>query len=303
MRKPGMLNTVGMLLLTAVFTMLSLATAEAADKTFVLVHGAFGDQSVWDGPDAEQGVAEQLRQRNYRVVTVTLPGMGRNYAQSSEAIDLEAHIQHVLDVLELDNVTDATMVCHSYAGMVCAAVQDRAPANRIDKMVFFDAVVPDSESDESFFDAIGMPSPSGPPWFSDLEAYYNALGIPVPAENPWCFPPLRPEEDFRLTGANAAWLGGQQRCQPINTLDKPLTFAWNHDVKKYFVHAIDAVENGEDHWFSYQAFLNFQTRAMNMGWNMYSIPGSHYVLISNPSAVVQLLMLIDSVPYDNWPFS
>ncbi|WYD81601.1 MAG: alpha/beta hydrolase [Candidatus Electrothrix gigas] len=300
MQTPRIRNTFGRLLLTAVFTLLSLVAAQAADKTFVLVHGAFGDQSVWDGPDAEQGVAEQLRQRNYRVVTVTLPGMGRNYAQSSEAIDLEAHIQHVLDVLDLDNVTDATMVCHSYAGMVCAAVQDRAPANRINKMVFFDAVVP--ESGESFFSAIEMPSPSGPPWFSDLEAYYNTLGIPVPP-NPWCFPPLRPEEDFRLTGVNAAWLGERQRCQPINTLDKPLTFAWNHDVKKYFVHAIDAVDNDEDHWFSYQAFLKFQTRAINMGWNMYSIPGSHYVLISDPAAVVQLLMLIDSIPYNSWPFN
>ena len=294
MRKPGILNTVGMLLLTAVFTMLSLATAEAADKTFVLVHGAFADQSVWDGPDAEQGVAEQLRQRNYRVVTVTLPGMGRNYAQTSEAIDLEAHIQHVLDVLELDGVTDATMVCHSYAGMVCAAVQDRAPANRIEKMVFFDAVVP--VSGESFFEALN-PEPS--------ETSEASLDIP-----PWCFPNFSAEE-FGLRGANADWLNFQwdqnksrQHCQPINTLTQELYFTWHNDaIKKYFVHAIDAVENEEEHWFAYYPFLKFQTRARDMGWNMYSIEGSHYVFISNPAAVVQLLMLIDSVPYDNWPFS
>ena len=286
MRKPRMFNTVGVLLFIAVFTVLSVAMAEAADKTFVLVHGAFGDQSVWDGPDAAQGVAEQLRQRNYRVVTVTLPGMGRNYAQSSEAIDLEAHIQHVLDVLELDNVTDATMVCHSYAGMVCAAVQDRAPANRIDKMVFFDAVVP--ESGESFFDAINFTDPLPPAW---------------------CFP-NPPAQAFGLTGTDADWLNFQwdqdksrQHCQSVNTLTQKLAFDWNNNVKKYFVHAVDAVDNEEEHWFAYYPFLAFQTRATNMGWNMYSIPGSHYVLISNPDAVVRLLMLIDSVPYNNWPFS
>jgi pimeloyl-ACP methyl ester carboxylesterase len=289
-----------MLLFTAVFTLLSLVAAQAADKTFVLVHGAFGDQSVWDGPDANQGVAEQLRQRNYRVVTVTLPGMGRNYAQSSEAIDLEAHIQHVLDVLELDNVTDATMVCHSYAGMVCAAVQDRAPADRINKMVFFDAVVPDSDSEsgESFFDAIGMPSPS---LFPSLEVFYQTVEID-PGENLWCFPNM-PAQAFGLTGSDADWLNFQwnqnksrQHCQSIQTFAQKLNFSWNNEVKKYFVHAMDG-------WEFYTQFDKFRERAEVLGWNMYSIPGSHYVLISDPSSVVQLLMLIDSVPYDNWPFS
>lgn len=300
MRKSRILNTVGMLLFTAVFTLLSLVAAQAADKTFVLVHGAFGDQSVWDGPDANQGVAEQLRQRNYRVVTVTLPGMGRNYAQSSEAIDLEAHIQHVLDVLELDNVTDATMVCHSYAGMVCAAVQDRAPADRINKMVFFDAVVPDSDSEsgESFFDAIGMPSPS---LFPSLEVFYQTVEID-PGENLWCFPNM-PAQAFGLTGSDADWLNFQwnqnksrQHCQSIQTFAQKLNFSWNNEVKKYFVHAMDG-------WEFYTQFDKFRERAEVLGWNMYSIPGSHYVLISDPSSVVQLLMLIDSVPYDNWPFS
>ena len=301
MRKSRMFDMVGMLLLTAVFTVLSLAAAEAAEKTFVLVHGAFGDQSVWDGPDAEQGVAEQLRQRSYRVVTVTLPGMGRNYAQSSEEIDLEAHIQHVLDVLELDNITDATMVCHSYAGMICAAVQDRAPVNRINKMVFFDAVVPDSELGESFFDAIGMYPPNK---FDSLQEFYEGNDIPVPDENLWCFPSM-PAQAFGLTGANADWLNlvwdaenekSRQHCQSIQTFAQKLNFSWNNNVKKYFVHAMDG-------WAFYPQFNHFRERAEALGWNMYSIPGSHYVLISNPAAVVQLLMLIDSIPYENWPFS
>jgi hypothetical protein len=40
-----------------------------------------------------------------------------------------------------------------------------------------------------------------------------------------------------------------------------------------------------------------------MGWNRRSLPNSHYTFISNPDDTVRLLMLIDSIPCENWPFS
>jgi pimeloyl-ACP methyl ester carboxylesterase len=289
--------------LAAAFSMMSAmdALAELPKKTFVLVHGAFADQSVWDGPNARQGVAEQLRQRGYRVVTVTLPGMGRNYGQTNENINLDAHVKHVADTLLLDNVTDAIMVCHSYAGMICAGVQAKQDvADRIEKMVFFDAVVP--KSGESFFSAIGMPLPEA---FPSLEIFYQALGI-VPEENLWCFPNV-PAQAFSLSGANADWLNAawnddasRQHCQPIHTFDQPLVFNWNDNAKKYFIHAED---DAVQPWFSYNEFKEFARRAAGMGWNMHSLPNSHYTFISNPDDTVRLLMLIDSIPYENWPFS
>ena len=302
MQKTGLVSTVT-LFLTAAFSMMSAMDALAAlpKKTFVLVHGAFADQSVWDGPNPGQGVAEQLRQRGYRVVTVTLPGMGRDYGQTeadvnynSASIDLNAHVNHVADVLKMDNVTDAIMVCHSYAGMVCAGVQDRDDVkDRIDKMVFFDAVVP--ESGQSFFDAVGMPSPDV---FPSLEVFYQTLGI-VPEENLSCFPNKK-AQDFNLFGADADWLDARHHCQPVHTLDQKLNFSWNNDVRKYFVHAED---NNNPTWFAYYPFSAFPGRAAAMGWNLYSIPNSHYTFISHPDDTVQLLMLIDSIPYENWPFS
>lgn len=289
MQKTGFITT-ATLFLTAAFSMVSAMDALAAlpKKTFVLVHGAFADQSVWDGPNPGQGVAEQLRQRGYRVVTVTLPGMGRDYGQTdadvnynSESIDLNAHVNHVADVLRIDNVTDAIMVCHSYAGMVCAGVQAREDAaERINKMVFFDAVVP--ESGQSFFDAIG----------------YDTEQDEIP-DTTLCFPNV-PAQAFNLFGADADWLNARQHCQPVRTLDQELNFSWNNDVQKYFVHAED---DNEQKWFAYYPFSAFPGRAAAMGWNLHSIPNSHYTFISHPDDTVQLLMLIDSIPYENWPFS
>jgi pimeloyl-ACP methyl ester carboxylesterase len=297
MQKRGIIGTITMSVLAAAFilTPITDVSADSDKKTFVLVHGAFGDQAVWDGPDADKGVAEKLREKGYRVVTVTLPGLGRNHAQASESMNLTDHVQYVANVLEINGVTDAIMVCHSYGGMVCAAIQDMSSvSDRIDKMVFFDADVP--ESGESFFSSIGMPLPV---WFPSLEVFYQTLGMPVP-EVPWCFPSLDPEEAFRLTGEDADWLRKLQTCQPIHTFDEPLTFNWNDDVKKYFVHADDP---NNPPWFSYTEFLNFRQRAEDMGWNMYTISDSHYVAISDPKAVVQALTLIDNVPDESWPFN
>ena len=261
----------------AIFTVFLLsyhsnASAGALRGEIVLVHGAFGDQAVWDGPDAENGVAELLRNRGYRVIAVTLPGLGRNHGQANESIDLESHVQHVLDVLEIDNVTEGTMVCHSYSGMICAAVQDRAP-ERLSKMVFFDATVPDSG-----------------------ESFFQSINFPPPEEEISCFPYF-PASVLGLTDPDElAWLDERQTCQPIHTFDQPIDFSWNDGVKKYLIHATIP-------WFAYENFLPFKQKVINMGWNVYSILGSHYVSISNPKEFVKVLTLIDTLPYENWPFN
>jgi hypothetical protein len=165
-------------------------------------------------------------------------------------------------------------------------------ANRIDKMVFFDAVVP--ESGESFFSAINMPSPID--FNNDFKSFYAQLGFPLPKDDMlWCFPNL-PADAFGVTDQDEmSWLNARQTCQPIHTFDQPVDFSWNSTVQKYFIHATVP-------WFSYQEFSAFKDRAIAMGWNMYTIPGSHYVAISNPDEVVRVLTLIDNIPYDTWPF-
>lgn len=256
---------------------------EAFEGTFVLLHGIFGDQAVWDGLQPDKGVAHLLRNKGYRVVTVTYPGLGRNFRQANESIDLKTHIQYVIDVLEKDNIKDATLVCHSYAGLICSALQDLV-TERIRKMVFFDAIVP--ESGETFFSSIGMPSPD---IFPDLPTFYKTLGIPVPVENLWCFPNL-PPEIFGLTDKDEmAWLEKRQHCQPIGTLDYPVEFQWNQQVKKYFLHA--AIP-----WHFYNEFLVFKKRAIDMGWNLYSFDESHYISISDPEKFLEALMWVEQTP-------
>lgn len=108
--------------------------------TFVLVPGG------WHGAWSFHALARELRRRGHEVFPVTLTGVGERRHLASAAVNLDTHIQDVVAVLELEEITDAVLLGHSYAGMVITGVADRA-ASRIGRLVYSDAYVPaDGES-------------------------------------------------------------------------------------------------------------------------------------------------------------
>ena len=103
--------------------------------TFVLVPGACHG-GWWFEP-----LAEQLRRRGHRAHALTLTGLGERSHLLHAGVNLETHIQDVLNMLAAEQVEDAVLVGHSYAGMVLSGVADRAP-ERVDSLVYVDAFVP-----------------------------------------------------------------------------------------------------------------------------------------------------------------
>ncbi|WP_028934152.1 alpha/beta hydrolase [Pseudonocardia spinosispora] len=103
--------------------------------TFVLVPGG------WHGAWAIQALVRELRGRGHEAFPVTLTGVGERRHLASASVNLDTHIQDVLAVLETEEITDAVLVGHSYAGMVITGVADRAPS-RISRLVYSDAYVP-----------------------------------------------------------------------------------------------------------------------------------------------------------------
>jgi pimeloyl-ACP methyl ester carboxylesterase len=57
-------------------------------------------------------------------------------------VNLDTHIEDVVRVFEQENVNNAVLCGHSYGGMVIAGVADRI-RNRIDRLVYIDAYVPE----------------------------------------------------------------------------------------------------------------------------------------------------------------
>ena len=102
--------------------------------TYVLVHGA------WHGGWCWQAVAQQLTDAHYRVYTPTLTGLGERKHLIEPSVDINTHIQDIVNLIEMEDLHDVYLVGHSYAGAVIAGVADRIPS-RLHKLIFLDAMI------------------------------------------------------------------------------------------------------------------------------------------------------------------
>lgn len=109
--------------------------------TFVLVPGG------WHGSWSFEAVTPLLERAGHAVHALTLTGLRPDDDQVTIATaNLDTHADDVLRLLDRAHITSATLVGHSYGGMVIAAAADRADG-RISRLVHLDAYVPrDGES-------------------------------------------------------------------------------------------------------------------------------------------------------------
>jgi pimeloyl-ACP methyl ester carboxylesterase len=103
--------------------------------TYVLVPGG------WHGGWYFQSFADALRGRGHRVYAITLTGVGERRHLLRTDVNLDTHVEDVLQLLEMENLSDVVLLGHSYAGMVVSGVLDLVP-DRIAAAVYVDAFVP-----------------------------------------------------------------------------------------------------------------------------------------------------------------
>ncbi len=155
----------------AIFICLSLLNACAplhqGKATYVLVHGAFG------GGWGFRQVGSMLIADGNTVFRPTLTGQGERVHLAGPKVDLQMHIQDVVNTILYEDLHDVVLVGHSYGGMVVTGVADRIP-KRIKRVIYLDAFLPENgESVQSIvahdprrtpilFDGSGVLTPS---WF------------------------------------------------------------------------------------------------------------------------------------------
>jgi pimeloyl-ACP methyl ester carboxylesterase len=103
--------------------------------TYVLVHG--GGHGGW----CYQKVARLLRAAGHEVYTPTLTGVGERAHLVGPHVDLDLHLEDVVQLMRYEDLRDVILVGHSYGGMVVTGVADRA-TERIGKLVYLDAANP-----------------------------------------------------------------------------------------------------------------------------------------------------------------
>ncbi|CAN5587961.1 hypothetical protein BH11BAC3_BH11BAC3_07060 [soil metagenome] len=116
----------------AALTVKAMEKDKARYPTYVLVHGAFADESAW-------GFVRNDLAIHANVVVVNLPAHGIDLTPANK-VSLNDYVKNVTDVINAQP-GKVTLVGHSMAGIVISEVAEKIPA-KISKLVYVAAYLP-----------------------------------------------------------------------------------------------------------------------------------------------------------------
>ena len=102
-----------------------------------MVHGAWHGGWVW------RDVSDQLTKYGHRVTTPTLTGLGERSHLALHEVDLDTHVNDIVQHIQMENLTNVVLLGWSYGGMVVTGVISIIP-DRISSVVYLDAFIPEN---------------------------------------------------------------------------------------------------------------------------------------------------------------
>jgi pimeloyl-ACP methyl ester carboxylesterase len=232
--------------------------------TFLVCHGAWSAGWAWKKMHPLMAAA------GHHLVTPTYTGVGERAHLANPSIDLETHIQDVLNVIRYEDLRDIVLIGHSYGGMVATGVADRA-RDRIAQLIYLDAFVPkDGQSLLDLNEAARQ----------RLQELAKAGGWQVPPN------PTPPD----TSQADVAWLTERRVPQPIKCFEMPLKLRGGElTVPRSYIYATRATPA--------DTFRPFAERAKSEpGWRYYQLDASHSPNVTAPEALTALLQKIIAEP-------
>lgn len=226
---------------------------------YVLVHGA------WHGAWCWKRVLPTLWQAGHRAFAVSLGGVGERAHEAAETIGLARHIDDVCAVIDAEELQQAVLVGHSYAGMVITGVADRL-GDRLAHLVYLDAMLP--RPHESW-------SSLAPPGMRDERRRLIAREGTLPPPNPTL---------YGLSGADAAWVSRRQTRHPGRPYDEPLGFdpATLQSLPRTYVSCTQPPLSSVD--------LSRARARSEPGWNFIELATGHDPMISAAPALAAILL-------------
>ena len=91
--------------------------AQSVRKTFVLVHGIYGEASVGGG--------SQTYRHGHKVFSPTLTGLGERSHLATKDINLDTHITDIVNVFKWEDLANVCLVVHSYGGWIGSGVVEQ----------------------------------------------------------------------------------------------------------------------------------------------------------------------------------
>src|SRR3954471_22617349 len=227
------------------------AEKTAEKYTYVVVHGATAGGWEW------KKTGNFLTADGHTVYRVTLTGLGEREHLSSPDIDLQTHINDVVNLILYEDLHDVVLTGHSYGGMVITGVIDRIP-DRIRHVVYLDAAVPDDGM--SIWDLFGN-TPQDPERFKD--------GF---MQVPWVKPGTPPPHSVK---------------QSIKCFNQPVSYR-NPAALALPVTYVAFVPRDKSAEERAKTDKSWQ-RAVARGWTMRTFPGTHVAMTEDPRGVATLI--------------
>jgi pimeloyl-ACP methyl ester carboxylesterase len=231
--------------------------------TFVLVHGA------WHGGWCWKRTTQILRAKGHTVFEPTLSGVGARAHEAAASTGLNAHINDVAGLFEMEELEDVILVGHSYGGMVITGSAEKI-ASKLSALVYLDAFVP--KDGESLMMLVGPERGQG----MTASAMKEGDGWRVPAPPPAYFG-VKKQSDID-------WI--TRRCTPqsLLTFMQPIrtTGAADKVKRKVYIRA-------EGH--PGPTFAPFGEMAKTTpGWEYHSVTCGHEVMIEMPNELAEILL-------------
>jgi pimeloyl-ACP methyl ester carboxylesterase len=227
--------------------------------TFLLVHGAFRGAWSWDR------VAALLRARGHTVVVPTLTGLGEKAHLLSPRQNVDAYAQDIIGELRCRDLTDVTLVAHSFGGYPVTVAAD-GEWERVGRLVYLDAAVP--VDGQSSVDA----SPGA------LAGWARAAG-----GDGWSVPPV-PVEVLEVNAEDRAMVRNRLTPMPITAFLQriSLTGAAARIPRRDFVFATG--------WAATPYRAQAERLAGEPGWTVTSVNTGHEVMLDAPQWVADFLI-------------
>lgn len=256
-------------------TLLEGAVRTAPDRkmnemaTYVLVPGA------WLGAWAWQDTAHALTKLGHRALPLSLTGLGERAQHGGPDTDLDTHIEDITAFVEAQNLSDVTLVAHSYAAAPVSGAAGRL-GRRLRRLVYVDSA--------PFSEGMSMLGLMPPERVARIRRQVAQDGegwrLPLPP-----FEELGSERTLDGLGpAQRRLLRAQGMPQPFRTFEQPLASAAapGPEVDRVVVACHDftaMLDAGEP----LLAGLNMST------WRRFDLATGHWPMLSVPGELAATL--------------
>ncbi len=229
--------------------------------TFILIHG------MWHGGWCWERLTPLLRDTGHQVHAPTLAGLAERANMRGNDIDLNTHVQDIIDLCESENLRDVILVGHSSGGFLTHVIADKVP-ERIAHIVNLDGMVP--EDGKSLADLIG-----------ETWDFFKKKAIESGDE--WRCPPIL-EWTFGVSGVDLEWVQSKLTPHPLKTLTTPVALE-NPRAKSIPSTFIRCSEGMTEEDIAAE-----EKKFVALGMNFRSLPTGHDAMITMPKELAKILL-------------